>query len=230
MNVLAIGAHPDDAEYGCAGSLIQLSSRGHDIYLLICTAGEEGGDATLRKTEQQASAELMGIREVFWGGYRDTRLPEGKDLIDPMERIIGQVKPDLILLNYWDDTHQDHRALAKAALSATRYIRNVLFYETPTSEGFNPQIYMNIGDVLEKKVLALRAHASQVTKTNIEGLSIVEIAHANATFRGIQGRVKFAEAFVALRYFIDIPPCPSPDTDTKSSKEPEMGMEEAERL
>jgi len=89
-------------------------------------------------------------------------------------------------------------------MSATRYIRNVLFYEGPTTQNFNPQVYVDIADTLEDKLDALRAHRSQVMKTNIEDLSIIEVARSCANFRGIQGRVKFAEAFHALRLFINI--------------------------
>ena len=202
MKILAMGAHPDDIEYGCAGTLIHSVDCGHEIFLMVCTQGDAGGDPAVRQSEQQASARLMGVKEIFGGFYRDTYLPSGKDLIDQMEKVIRQVRPDIILVNYWDDTHQDHRTLAQAALAATRYIPNVLFFETPTTQNFSPQVYVNIVTSLERKLDALRAHASQVMKTNIEGLSILEIAQANATFRGIQGRVKVAEAFMPVRYFI----------------------------
>jgi LmbE family N-acetylglucosaminyl deacetylase len=89
-------------------------------------------------------------------------------------------------------------------MSATRYIRNVLFYEGPTTQNFNPQVYVDIADTLEAKLGALRAHRSQVMKTNIEDLSIIEVARSSANFRGIQGRVKYAEAFHSLRLFINI--------------------------
>jgi len=202
MNLLAIGAHPDDIEYGCAGTLMKFADSGRNVYLLICTKGEAGGEADTRRREQVAAGELMGVRDVFWGGFRDTELPLGKELISCIEDTIRKVKPDCILVNHGEDTHQDHRALAKAAVSATRYIRNVLFYETPTTENFNPQIYVDVSSVLERKLRVLEVHESQVMKTNIEGLSITDLAHANATFRGIQGRVRKAEGFAALRYFI----------------------------
>jgi LmbE family N-acetylglucosaminyl deacetylase len=89
-------------------------------------------------------------------------------------------------------------------MSATRYIRNVLFFEGPTTQNFNPQVYVDISDTLDGKLDALRAHQSQVMKTNIENLSIIEMARSFANFRGSQGRVKFAEAFCALRLFINI--------------------------
>jgi LmbE family N-acetylglucosaminyl deacetylase len=204
MNILAIGAHPDDIEYGCAGTLVKYADRGHRILLMILTGGEEGGSGEERQREQSAAAEIIGAQQVFWGGYRDTQLPLNKELIDKIEEVLVEVKPDLILVNYGDDTHQDHRILTEATMSATRYVRNVLFFEGPTTQNFNPQVFVDISDTLERKFQALKAHESQVMKTNIENMSIVELAKANATFRGIQGRVKFAEAFAPLRLFINI--------------------------
>ena len=204
MNILAIGAHPDDIEYGCAGTLIKYAERDHRIHLMILTGGEEGGEGEIRNREQLAAAKIIGSKQVFWGGYRDTQLPLNKELIDKIEEVLGEVKPDLILVNYGDDTHQDHRVLTEATMSATRYVRNVLFFEVPTTQNFNPQVFVDISDTLERKFQVLKAHESQVMKTNIEDMSIVELARANATFRGIQGRVKFAEAFAPLRLFINI--------------------------
>ena len=204
MNILAIGAHPDDIEYGCAGTLVKYAERGHRILLMILTGGEEGGSGEERQQEQSAAAEIIGAQQVFWGGYRDTQLPLNKELIDKIEEVLVEVEPDLILVNYGDDTHQDHRILTEATMSATRYVRNVLFFEGPTTQNFNPQVFVDISDTLERKFQALKAHGSQVMKTNIENMSIVELARANATFRGIQGRAKFAEAFAPLRLFINI--------------------------
>ena len=204
MNILAIGAHPDDIEYGCAGTLIKYAERGHHIYLMVLTEGQEGGSSETRKQEQENAAELMSVQKIFWGGYHDTQLPLNKELIEKIEEVLGEVKPDLILVNYGDDTHQDHRILTQATMSATRYVRNVLFFEVPTTQNFNPQVYVDISDTLERKSQVLNAHASQVMKTNIEDMYIIELAQANATFRGIQGRVKFAEAFAPLRLFINI--------------------------
>jgi LmbE family N-acetylglucosaminyl deacetylase len=204
MNILAIGAHPDDIEYGCAATLIKYAERDHRIHLMVLTKGEEGGESEVRHEEQLAAAEIIGAKEVFWGGYRDTQMPLNKELIDKIEEVLVNVEPDLILVNYGDDTHQDHRVLTEATMSATRYVRNVLFFEVPTTQNFNPQVFVDISDTLERKFQALKAHESQVMKTNIENMSIVELASANATFRGIQGRVKFAEAFAPLRLFINI--------------------------
>lgn len=204
VNILAIGAHPDDIEFGCGGALIKYTRKGHRLFLLVMTGGGMGGTSAVRIKEQQDSGEILAAEKIFWGGYEDTQLIVDTELIGKIEAVIAEVKPDFIFCNFPDDTHQDHRHLAQAIMSATRYIRNVLFYEGPTTQNFNPQVFVDISDTLERKVEALKAHKSQVMKTNIEDLSIVEVAHSSANFRGIQGRVKYAEAFHSLRLFINI--------------------------
>jgi len=204
MNILAIGAHPDDIEFGCGGSLIKYADRGHHLFLLIMTEGGLGAPHKVRKAEQLDAQEIMGIRRIFWGNYEDTYLEVNKDVINQIENVITEIKPDFIFCHFPDDTHQDHRHLGQVVISATRYIHNVLFYEGPTTQNFAPQIFIDISDTLDRKLKALEAHRSQIEKTNIEDLTIIELARSTANFRGTQGRVKFAEAFRALRLFINI--------------------------
>ena len=203
MKVLAIGAHPDDIEFGCGGTLALHVEGGHDVHLLVMTEGQKGGETTIRKSEQHAAACVLKPKDLLWGGYCDTELsPNMNQLVHDIEEIIKQISPDLIFVNYEDDTHQDHRTLAKAAVSATRYVKNVLFYEGPTSRNFSPNVFVDIKETMDTKIDMLLAHNSQVMKTNIEGLSIVDICRSTAVFRGIQGRVQYAEGFVPLRYFM----------------------------
>jgi len=205
MRVLAIGAHPDDIEIGCGATLAKYAAYGHEIFLYILTDGSAGGSSRERRKEQKASQEIMQAKDVFWGDYEDTRIQVNKAIITAFEDIVKKVTPDLILVNYSEDTHQDHRHTAAITISATRYIRNVLFYETPTTQQFQPSVYVDIGDkFLKIKEKLLQAHASQVTKTNITDLSIIDIACSNARFRGVQARVPYAEAFQPLRLFINI--------------------------
>jgi LmbE family N-acetylglucosaminyl deacetylase len=202
MRLLAIGAHTDDIEFGCAGALAQYSRQGEEVYLLVVADGAMGGDPQVRRKEQEISAELMGAKELLWGGYQDTLIIFDKPLIDLLEGFFRDVNPSLVLVSYPEDTHQDHVRLAKATISATRYTPNIIFYETPTSIGFNPLIFADIGETLEEKIKCLEAHASQFHKTNIPGSNIVDIAIATARFRGTQARVTFAEGFAPLRYFL----------------------------
>ena len=204
MNVLALGAHPDDIEYGCGGMLTKYAERGHDVYLWVASDGALGGNGIVRRQEQADSALVMGVREVFWGEYPDTELPLNRELIVRLEQVLRAVQPRMIFVNYPDDTHQDHRNLAQGTLSATRYVPNFLFYEVPTTQNFAPNCFTDIEKVLDKKLACLEAHRSQVAKTNIEDLTILELAVSTANFRGIQGRVKFAEAFQSVRLLLNL--------------------------
>jgi LmbE family N-acetylglucosaminyl deacetylase len=208
MRILAIGAHPDDIEFGCGGTLLKYAGKGVGIEFLVMTDGSRGGNARIRRREQLRAARLIGAQRVHWGGYRDTLLPSVRRLIDRMERVLKQVQPDFIFVNSPDDTHQDHRQVARAAVSATRYARNVLFYEGPTTVNFAPTVFIDIGGEIERKIEALRLHASQVLKTRIEATPICEIARASAHFRGVQGRIRWAEGFAPLRLFINISGAP----------------------
>jgi LmbE family N-acetylglucosaminyl deacetylase len=204
MRVLAIGAHPDDVEFGCGGMLIKYARQGHDVSLLVMTDGGGGGVGRIRRQEQQAAGDILGVSRLYWGEYPDTAIPLDRESIQRVERVILEVQPDFIFVHSQDDTHQDHRHLSVATITATRYTRNVLFYEGPTTQNFSPNVFVDIDGVLQDKIAALQAHKSQVTKTNIEGMNILDIVHSSAHFRGIQGRVRNAEAFVPLRLFINI--------------------------
>jgi LmbE family N-acetylglucosaminyl deacetylase len=204
MNILAIGPHPDDIEFGCGGTLIKYVQAGHQVFLLVLTDGSFGGDPEVRRGEQQEAAKYLGAKELFWCNYRDTELIGNHELIVKIDDVIHKVKPDMVFLNFWADVHQDHRAAAQAAVSASRYIREVLFYEVPSTQHFEPDIFVDIKDVLDKKLQLLSIHASQVNRTKVENLSILESVQSCANFRGFQGRVKYAEGFKAVRLLREI--------------------------
>ena len=206
MRILALGCHPDDIEFGCGGALKKYAEAEHELYMMVMTEGHAGGDNDVRKLEQEAAAEILGCKQLFWGGYQDTELPLNRDLIQGIESVIDELQPDFIFVHYGDDTHQDHRTLNQATVTATRYTRNVLFYEGPTTQNFSPTVFVAINETIDSKIQALQAHASQVQKTNIGDLNIVELAAAAARFRGTQARIKHAEGFIPLRLFINVAP------------------------
>ncbi|HXH73038.1 MAG TPA: PIG-L deacetylase family protein [Mariprofundaceae bacterium] len=197
--ILVLAAHPDDLEIGCGGALAVHAERGDEVHAFIATFGDAGGEAMVRKAEQEKAAEILGIRRLHWGEFHDTHLPEeARELMTRLEAVVQEVQPDTVYVNYRDDTHQDHRVLAQVAHSVTRYVPNVLAYETPSSTAFEPTLFMDIHDTLSKKLKALEAHASQVDKTHVR-LNIVEIALATVHFRGVQGKLTCAEAFMPVR-------------------------------
>lgn len=199
MNILAIGAHPDDIEFGCGGTLLKYAAAGHTINLLVLTSGKVGGNPLERTREQEQSAKFMGVNDLIWGGLEDTELTENKHLIGAIEKALTRTSPDIVFVNHTDDVHQDHRAAAYSAITATRYIKEVLFYEVPSTQNFIPDIFVDIGHIVDKKLHLLKLHTSQINKTRVDNLTILESAQACAVFRGYQGRVKHAEGFKALR-------------------------------
>lgn len=202
MRILAIGAHPDDLEYGCAGTLIKHVQRGDEVYLAVVTDGSQGGEGALRREEQLAAAKIIGAEEVFFLGYADTQFECNRESIMKIEEIVQQTKADSVYTHYGEDTHQDHREIARAVVVAARSVANLLFFEGLSSRDFNPTVFANIGAVIHQKLAALQAHSSQVSRTNIENMTIVDIVQSTANFRGIQGRVTYAEGFVAMRHFM----------------------------
>lgn len=199
MNILAIGAHPDDIEFGCGGTLIKHAEKGDKVFMLVLTSGEVGGDSEKRKCEQEKAAHFIKSKKIFWGEFKDTEIPRDRSVITTIEKVIRQTNPHTVYFNYLADIHQDHRALAHAALSATRYIKEVLFYEVPTTQNFEPDVFVDISHVMEKKLRLMKLHCSQINRTRVENLSILESVKSCAVFRGYQGRVKYAEGFRALR-------------------------------
>ena len=204
MRIVAISPHPDDFEIGCCGTLLKYAQRGADITALIMSDGSLGGPAEIRHEEQEKSAEIAGIRQVLWAGFKDADLPGDREVIDAIEGVLREIRPTFLFVPFGQDTHQDHRKVSNAALSATRHSRNVLFYECPTSVNFHPTIFVDIGAEFEDKIATLEAHRSQVERTHIEGLPITEIARSMAHFRGTQSRVSHAEGFQAVRLFINL--------------------------
>jgi len=202
MNILAIGSHPDDLEYGCGGTLLKFAKKRNKIFLLVMTKGEVGGDPKTRTDEQKKSADFLNAK-LFWGNYQDTKIPLSKELITKIEQIIQISKPTLIFVHYPEDTHQDHRVVSQATITATRYIRNVLFYEVPTTVNFTPTVFVDIGSTIKQKLNLLKIHKSQVYQTRVAELSILESANSCAIFRGFQNRVKYAEGFMPLRLALD---------------------------
>lgn len=202
-NILVLSPHPDDMEFGCGGTVYKFSKKGYKITVYVATFGEYGASANVRKKEQERSSRIIGA-DLIWGSFKDTEVFFKRELIDEVEEVIKKVCPFLIFVNFYRDTHQDHVALSNATITAARYINNLLFYETPTSIDFLPNIYFDIGDVIKYKEKLLKSHASQVNKTRVRDLSIIESAYSTAVFRGYQARVKYAEAFLSERLLLNM--------------------------
>src|SRR5262250_3394793 len=104
--------------------LAKYAERGHAVYMFVASDGALGGDSEVRRHEQKDAARILGVREVFWGDYRDTEVPMSRELIARLESVIRKTDPRMIFVNSPEDTHQDHRNLGQSALAATLYEPN----------------------------------------------------------------------------------------------------------
>jgi len=211
--LLAVGAHPDDIELGCGGTLALFKKSGHEVYTLVLTRGEASGDPIVRQRECEQAAKTIGIDKVFFGGLQDTKVTDGIETIMEIENVINSVKPDIVFSNSQKDQHQDHRNNGLASLSAARKVQKVLLYESPAAfRDFCPQIFVNIGSALDIKLKALEAYASQASKRPFSSSNLnshsdpARVIHASeglAAFRGFQAGVAVAEAFEVGKFLLD---------------------------
>lgn len=163
--VLAIGAHPDDVEIGCGGTLAKHSANGDVLRFLTLSRGSAGGDVNVRVREASKAAELLGA-QVEFGDLRDTHISEGIETIELIQAAIRKFRPTHVYTHSYEDTHQDHRAAHTATLTAARSVPNVYCYQTPSSTvEFSPNRFVDITDFIEAKLRALGCHKSQVDRS-----------------------------------------------------------------
>lgn len=197
MHVLAIGAHPDDIELGCGGSLLVHRRRGDAVTMLVMTTGTAGpGPTPVRLQEQEDAAALVGAG-LEWGGFSDGDVPEGRAAIEVIERVIQATGAEVCYTHAPGDTHQDHRATSFATVAASRRLSRLLFYEAPSTREFVPNVYVDIDGLVEEKLDLIRVHLTQVLDSGLVDLEAVE---AQARYRGFQARVRQAEAFETPRF------------------------------
>jgi LmbE family N-acetylglucosaminyl deacetylase len=217
--VLAVGAHPDDVELGCGGTLLAHAAAGDAVSLLVMTGGESGPAGSVpgvRRAEQEAAARLLGAR-VFWGGLTDCRVTADAAAVAVVEQVLREVRADVVYVHAPEDSHQDHRATAAAVLSAARRLSRVVHYQSPSTLGFAPSVFVDVTAFLSGKLAALRAHASQVA-----GSAMVEpdAVVAAARYWGAQARVGYAEAFTPTRLVLDLAPAGDRPPAPPAAREP----------
>lgn len=202
--VLAVGAHPDDLELGCAGTLALHSAMGDKVYLLILTRGEASGSPEVRERECRESAEILEATEIFLGGLTDTMVHDGRETIDVIEGVVRKVKPDIVYAPSCRDTHQDHRNTGHAVLSACRRCRIILLYEgASTQRDFNPQVFVDIAKTFQAKLMATQVFGSQLGNGGMYPKAMKAI-EGLAKFRGYQAGVDVAEAFEVGKFIFEI--------------------------
>jgi LmbE family N-acetylglucosaminyl deacetylase len=200
-SVLAIGAHPDDIELGCGGTLLAHRARGDRVALLVMTTGERGPQAAKSRRAEQAEAAHALDAKLYWGDFPDGAVPDDASAVRVIEEVLARTGADLVYTHTERDTHQDHRATARATFAAARRVSRVLCYEAPTSQHFAPAMYIDIAGLVDKKLDLIRTHLSQVLKN---GLVDLEAGEAQARLRGFEGRIRHAEAFEIERFVWDL--------------------------
>ena len=203
--ILAVGAHPDDVELGCAGTLALHKLSGDKVYLLVLTRGEASGNAEVRERECRRAAEILGVDCLFFGGLEDTEVHDGRETIDAIEKIIDKVKPDIIYAPTPKDTHQDHRNTGYATLSASRRCKMILLYEgASTQRDFAPQVFVDIKKSFELKLKMTRVFGSQVNNDRGQYSKAVRAIEGLAKYRGYQAGVEVAEAFEVGKFIFEV--------------------------
>ena len=137
MRVLTVAAHPDDETLGAGGTMAGLAADGHEVWVCILTDGVTArhGHVDLQQECARRAADVLGISEVVFCGLPDQRLDSLAllDVIAPIEKCIAQLQPQVVLTPFMEDANQDHRAVFRATVVATRpteggSIRKVLCY------------------------------------------------------------------------------------------------------
>jgi LmbE family N-acetylglucosaminyl deacetylase len=203
--VLAVGAHPDDVELGCAGTLAMHKKNGDKVYLLVLTRGEASGDPAVREKECRQAAEMLGVDGLFFGGLEDTKIHDGVETIEAIEKILSSVNPDVIYTHSYKDAHQDHRNTAHATLSAGRRCNKILMFEgASTLRDFIPQVFIDVGGAFELKKKITQLFGSQLNHKSGGYASAANAIGGLARFRGYQAGVDVAEAFEVGKFILDV--------------------------
>jgi LmbE family N-acetylglucosaminyl deacetylase len=201
LKILAVGAHPDDIELGCGGSLAVASRAGARIRAVIFSKGRRGAlsDAD-RAAETQNALRAIGVQSIRVCDFEDTRLTFAlNEMIDVLDDEVASFNPTRVYTMFQLDRHQDHRAVFEASAIACRSVKQLLGYETPSSyPNFTPTVFEEIGDELEHKIAALKCHESQGDRLYMQEEKIRSAAH----FRGAQVDRGPCEGFVPYRMIL----------------------------
>ena len=220
MNILAVGAHPDDLEILCGGTLAKYAKNGHHVTMAVLTNGNMGHPdiepvemARIRKGEFESAAALIGA-ETIWMDIDDEMSVNDLDTRLKMVDVIRQAAPDVILTHSEADYHVDHRNTSllisdAAPLACVHNIKRALpqidkqpliyHFDTLGAVGFLPTEYVDVTDVIEIKKAMYRCHESQDEWMRIAtGFDISEVIETVAKVRGYGAGVKYAEGFTRV--------------------------------
>src|SRR5256712_10848404 len=104
MNILALGAHPDDIEIGCGGTLLKYTKAGHGVYLMVLTEGAQGGSAKVRRDGELSSCRILCAQEGFLGGDPGTEVPVSRRGLPQIQDNVKKNDPPVFFFKYFYDT------------------------------------------------------------------------------------------------------------------------------
>lgn len=203
---LVIGAHPDDPETTCGGTILMLKEAGYEVVVVYMTKGQSGiggksheEAADIRTKEAENACEVLGVRPIFMSqidGYSEINV----DKYNEMRELIIKESPDMVFTHWTLDLHRDHRVCSCLVLEAWKRLKykfDLYFFEPMTgaqAQLFHPTDYVDITSVADKKLEACNCHVSQGMD------AIYETWHNTMElFRGIEFHCKRAEAFIHMR-------------------------------
>ena len=201
--VLVIGAHPDDPESMCAGTMLKLKDMGAEVVAVYLTSGEAGivgktheQARTIRQAEARKACEVLGVRAVFMT-QTDGNAEVNKERYAEMKALIEAEQPDMVITHWPIDSHRDHRVCSILVYDAWRMTGrgfDLYYSEVMTgmqTQNFTPTLWVDITDYRDKKIEAYLCHESQ----EIDGV-IKEYHDTMERMRGMECQAKYAEAFV----------------------------------
>ncbi len=214
--VLVVAAHPDDEVLGCGATLARHCAEGARVDALIMTDGigarepaNHVSEVTLRKAAARRACDELGIQKLTLLAYPDNRMDEIAllDIVRDIERIVLELRPEVIYTHSASDVNIDHRRVHDAVVSACRplpgdCVQRLLFFETPSSTAwrppsslppFAPNWFVDISDFMPQKLAALEAYAPEM-RAFPHPRSMEAVTHL-AAWRGSMIGVKAAEAF-----------------------------------
>lgn len=204
--VLAIGAHPDDVEIACGGTLLGHHQRGDRVVVLTLSRGAAGGTIGLRTEEARLAAKALGA-ELHLADLPDTTISHGQPTIGVIAELVQSIQPDIVYTHSNRDIHQDHRAVHHASLVACRNVANLFCYQSPSAQAaFCPNQFVDISNSLSEKLDLISLYRSQTEKC---AYLDPELITATARYWARFSQVRFVEPFETIRASASIPSHPS---------------------
>jgi len=208
MKVLAIGAHFDDIELGCGGSLVKHIQEKNDevcMYVLTDSEYEHYDGAILRNKEialkeGKEAASILGVDNLICERLKTKKVTYSVDLIERINKVIDDYAADLVYTHWVHDVHQDHFAVGRATLNAARHVPKILMYRSnwyPTNAHFNSNFFVDISAYIETKIKAIKAHKTEYKKLGEKWIDFVRYQNKAS---GIEMETEYAEAFEAIKY------------------------------